>query len=73
MKKPYNHAVASAMASVCCSMAQNAMVGAVFIRDTVASAKSFGDSTRWQLAGLIAASGYPEAVLEFLRTSEEME
>jgi putative exporter of polyketide antibiotics len=70
MKKPYNDSVAAAMSSVCCSVATNAMVGALFIRDPGDAAKSLGDSLRWQMAGVIATLGDPEAVLEFLRTSE---
>lgn len=69
IRTAYSQQLASAMTTVCCSVASSAMVGSVLIRDPREAAKSFGESTRWQIAGVIATLGDPDAVLKFLRDS----
>lgn len=63
-------ATSSAMQQVCFSMAGNAMVSAIFIKDQKAAAESFGESIRWQVAGTLAAMGSPEIVSDYLRQTK---
>ena len=59
---------AQAMQSVCATMASGAMIGAVLIADPKAAAQSFADSTKWQVAGILASLGKPELVTQFLNS-----
>lgn len=68
-KREADRALGSAMAGICGAVAQATMMGAFVIEDPKQAAKSFGESLRWQAAGVLAGVD-PSAAIEFIEETK---